>query len=375
MKEAFGTADTETLQKKGIGSQEFVSKLTDALEKLPKALNTSRSLLDNLGDIGVRAMTAIGSVINRLVLPELKEVGEFVENLIDGGVFERLTKGLLGAFSKKDWDPVLRTAGAMTSQSPQTQLIERATGTEGKAQGTMSFLLGGDGFADFLKRALTLGVTAFMHLPDLIGSFRQMLLNVLNGMIAGVNGFVGIINAIGPKLLESLDQLQSILGIIKALLTAIAPIWVKISDFRQPEGSRWKNITPIDPAKLGDNPLSREWEKTLTDALAGFEQASKTKPEDNPMQDPSKGGFREPENSVVKAIERNTRETAASIKDALNDTFLGGGAAAKGTLSSTNLSRLGSGMPTLGNKIQQLIDEHISSILGSQLVSSTSGLR
>lgn len=50
MQAAFGTADTEALQKSGTGAVEFIQKLTAELGKLPKVSGGARNDLDNMGD-------------------------------------------------------------------------------------------------------------------------------------------------------------------------------------------------------------------------------------------------------------------------------------------------------------------------------------
>jgi len=50
MKDAFGTADTEAIQKMGISSTEFITGLVAELEKLPAVTSGAQNTLDNFGD-------------------------------------------------------------------------------------------------------------------------------------------------------------------------------------------------------------------------------------------------------------------------------------------------------------------------------------
>ncbi len=60
MKEAFGTADTDALQKMGIESEDFIEGLVSAAEGLERAGATSRTQLDNLKDSWQSLMVEVG---------------------------------------------------------------------------------------------------------------------------------------------------------------------------------------------------------------------------------------------------------------------------------------------------------------------------
>lgn len=61
MKEAFGTANTEELQKMGIDSEEFITKVVAALKKLPPAASSLQAEVDNLSDSWTQLMYGGGS--------------------------------------------------------------------------------------------------------------------------------------------------------------------------------------------------------------------------------------------------------------------------------------------------------------------------
>lgn len=63
MKEAFGTADTEALQKMGISAQEFIGKVVEAAEDLPRAMDTATGALENLQDDWQSTLDAIGDMV------------------------------------------------------------------------------------------------------------------------------------------------------------------------------------------------------------------------------------------------------------------------------------------------------------------------
>lgn len=96
MMNAFGTSSSEALTKMGIGPQEFIKKLIDEAEKLPKAPNAAKNFFENLQDVGFRAFASIGSVLNKVLLPEMEKLVSFVSFLTESGALERITKGLIG---------------------------------------------------------------------------------------------------------------------------------------------------------------------------------------------------------------------------------------------------------------------------------------
>lgn len=84
MQAAFGTADTEQLQKMKIGATEFVEGVTRELEKLPKVTGGINNAFENLGDSFSKATAKIGSRINTLFDVEgaIGRVGDFIDGLI-----------------------------------------------------------------------------------------------------------------------------------------------------------------------------------------------------------------------------------------------------------------------------------------------------
>jgi hypothetical protein len=74
MKAAFGTADTEVLQKAGIGAEEFVTRVVAQLEKLKTVSGGTKNSLENLSDkfketaerIGSKFLPAVNDVLPRL---------------------------------------------------------------------------------------------------------------------------------------------------------------------------------------------------------------------------------------------------------------------------------------------------------------------
>jgi tape measure domain-containing protein len=96
MMAAFGSANPEAITKGGVGPQAFVQGIIKELEKLPKAPNAAKNFFENLQDVGFRAFASIGSVLNKVLLPEMEKLVSFVSFLTESGALERITKGLVG---------------------------------------------------------------------------------------------------------------------------------------------------------------------------------------------------------------------------------------------------------------------------------------
>jgi len=65
MKQAFGTADTEALQKLGITSEQFISGIVKQMEGLPRATGGIKNSIENAGDAVSQFLGSIGNEINK----------------------------------------------------------------------------------------------------------------------------------------------------------------------------------------------------------------------------------------------------------------------------------------------------------------------
>jgi len=89
MKAAFGTADTEVLQKAGIGAQEFTEKVVRELEKLPQVTGGVKNAMENLSDAVNQSAVRIGEKLLptvEAVLPKLESMVGVAADLVDGFV-------------------------------------------------------------------------------------------------------------------------------------------------------------------------------------------------------------------------------------------------------------------------------------------------
>lgn len=101
MQEAFGTADTEALQKMGLGTEEFISGIVDAAAELERATTTSSEAMSNLQDDWKDFMQSIGDTVEP-VLKDLFEGLSVLLNLAQGSVksvYENIVTGAVYALS------------------------------------------------------------------------------------------------------------------------------------------------------------------------------------------------------------------------------------------------------------------------------------
>lgn len=83
MQAAFGTADTEALNKAGISATAFVEGVVTELERLPKVTGGINNAFENLGDGVTIALSKIGAVINKQLDIEglLNRLGDTINSL------------------------------------------------------------------------------------------------------------------------------------------------------------------------------------------------------------------------------------------------------------------------------------------------------
>lgn len=88
MEAAFGTSNTEALQKMGLGSEEFITKLVEQLGTLEKVTSGPGVALENIKD----AMFVMAATIGETVLPAIEAFSEMIVPVVDaaGRAFQSL---------------------------------------------------------------------------------------------------------------------------------------------------------------------------------------------------------------------------------------------------------------------------------------------
>lgn len=146
MQEAFGTADTEVLQKAGISANQFVDGVTAALARLPRASSGTQTSLENLADKLDSTMSRIGAK----ALPTLVRLAELGERLLDGfnklpGPVQAAAIALAGLAALAG--PVAGLAGSVRSLVAGLGGLAGVQGALGAARVGLAGLAGGAGAA------------------------------------------------------------------------------------------------------------------------------------------------------------------------------------------------------------------------------------
>lgn len=140
MKAAFGTADTEVLQKMGISSQQFIEGIVKELEKIPPASNSLKNNIENAGDAINQFLASIGKEINKTFnLTEksqqlsafLADVAQGFSNLDDGTKRTIIQFGLFAIAV----GPVIKIFGVMKSTGAAVISTVRGIGDTVKSVG------------------------------------------------------------------------------------------------------------------------------------------------------------------------------------------------------------------------------------------------
>lgn len=173
MIEAFGTADTEALQKMGISAEDFILGVVGALETLPKAKENFKNAIGNLGDFAESAFAMVGMGINGGLIGPLQEALRFGEYLISTGVFAKVGEALGKAISPA-----------------------------------------ADGSANLLVTAMAYLVATLEEIPSIIEKVTKASMTAfsfLKGAFEGmVNIVAGMFNALGPLGFGIGDKLKNI---------------------------------------------------------------------------------------------------------------------------------------------------------------------
>jgi tape measure domain-containing protein len=87
---AFGTANTEELQKMGITAETFILGIIGELEKLPVAASTFSNSLENLVDSANTALASLGRGMANALIPEIEKVSNFLAYLSESGILDNI---------------------------------------------------------------------------------------------------------------------------------------------------------------------------------------------------------------------------------------------------------------------------------------------
>ncbi|MES2459873.1 MAG: tape measure protein, partial [Armatimonadota bacterium] len=83
LKKAFGSADTEKLQKAGITTKQFFDAILPELEKLPKVTGGAQNAFENMADAAQQSLAKIGEAILPVLLPIVEKITLAIQVLAD----------------------------------------------------------------------------------------------------------------------------------------------------------------------------------------------------------------------------------------------------------------------------------------------------
>jgi len=181
MQQAFGTSNTENLQKLGISSEDFIRKITSELEKLPRATGGIKNSIENAGDAIKQFLGNLGQEINKTF--DLTKVAEELSKSL---------KGAAQAFSELDADTkkAIITAGAfLIALGPVIKILGVIQLTLAQGAG----LLGG--FAGALKSVAAAAIFAANNIRLSLAVATGGLLAVLAAVTAAVFYFSDALNS------------------------------------------------------------------------------------------------------------------------------------------------------------------------------------
>lgn len=135
---AFGTSDSESINKMGLPINTIIAKIVNELAKLPKATGGARNSFDNLGDTATQALAQTGDAINRRLLPVIDKLEEKVGGLIKSGVFTSLVDKLFANFSPEKAEKFV--TAMMSGLSRMGPMIENIAGAASKLVGFFTSL-------------------------------------------------------------------------------------------------------------------------------------------------------------------------------------------------------------------------------------------
>lgn len=94
MQKAFGTTNTEDIQKMGLSAEEAVTRMVAAFSTLPRAVDSEANALETSQSNFSTALGVIGNGILVELGPSLRRFGDYVMGLINSGALDRLGTSL-----------------------------------------------------------------------------------------------------------------------------------------------------------------------------------------------------------------------------------------------------------------------------------------
>lgn len=251
MQEAFGTADTEVLQKMGLSSTEFVNRITEEFGKLPKVTGGMQNAFENMSDTVKISLATLGkSIFDTFNLGEkIERFSKFVENLTT--TFQ--------ALSPETQKIILSVAGIAAAIGP----LLIAFGAISKVVAVVQVALAGLSAPILAIGAVVAGV-AYLIISNwgkieayFQGEGKQMVEDfgrVWDGLKEVVTGAMGLVSAIVSVGLQRIAEFWASHG--EAITTIVRNVWKFVTDTI---GTALSQIGQV--FSLFGNVLTGNWEK------------------------------------------------------------------------------------------------------------------
>jgi len=265
MQDAFGTADTEVLQKRGIGAEKFIDGVVASLEKLPQAQTGIKNSMVNMFTAVRVALADFGEEIDKTL--DLKnifaQVGEKAAELAEW--FRLLDK---------DTKKFIITAGAfIVALGPAVKILGALYGVGGMVVGAFSSIIG----VIKIVPSTVLGAVAAFQKLDI-----AMKLTALGGLIAAVGVAVAAWQHFTSRVSEAKAAQEAVNDVQSRAAAAMAEEKVKVeqlaravSDETKTENERLqalKNLQAISPEYFGNLEIEKGKIEGLNAAVESYLQ-------------------------------------------------------------------------------------------------------
>ena len=184
---AFGTSDSESLQKLGISAEEFVAKVTEEFAKLPRAQNTLSNTFENAGQAITRSLVEIGNEINNAF--NLQELVQQFTSRIDAAV---------QAFRSLDDQTkrnIVRFAAVAAAVGPVFLVLGKVVAIGGSIVSTLRLL--NSGFVSLASGVLSLANPVGLTIAGVAALATGLVIAYRNS-----ETFRNIVNGVGSALAE-----------------------------------------------------------------------------------------------------------------------------------------------------------------------------
>jgi tape measure domain-containing protein len=309
MKEVFGTADSEEIDKMGIKAEEFIARITAHLTTLPRVTGGIRNAFDNLGDTGKIAFAQIGDALASKAVPMMNKLADFIAYITESGILTRMVGQIMDLFSLGG-DSALVHALALVVATIES-IPEHVRGIGKFIAKTMS--MAGQIIADVLSLAFGLLVGGAV--------FRAMmaLLPAIQAITAAMSAWQGIQAAITAMVPGGAALVASALAIGALAGTAAFAISKAAIDGAMRKAGNF--LPQLGVSGKGIQARANE----LEEGFAKFIGAPSAAPE------PGGGAGKDP----LRQIVRNTFETARNTREAVSLERFGIGGGDLGSLGIT----------------------------------------